>query len=170
LIVARSQPDCRAAAHPLARHLYEYWLWKRDRRGALPGRQDVDPVELGNLLPWIWIATVLKDPIRFQYRLVGTAHVEAIGSDPTGKLMDDAHPGFINSRSRADMVEVVQQGVISYRNDLTEVALVRRQENWRERLALPLARDGTNIDMTLCITIFFGKSVPRWALRACQAR
>ena len=158
-----------AEAHPLTRHVYEYWLWKRDRRGALPGRQDVDPVELGNVLPWIWLVKVLNDPIRFRFRLVGTAHVEAMGWDPTGRQIDDALPTFARSASRVDLVEVVREGVVSYRAGPTVVALAKSDDNCRERLALPLAKDGSDIDMLLCMTLYGARAVPRWALRACQS-
>lgn len=69
--------------------LLAYWSAKRGDRPA-PGRGDLDPLDIPDLLPIISLIDVLRDPLRFRYRLVGTAVVEAFGRDGTGRFVDDS--------------------------------------------------------------------------------
>ena len=73
--------------HSRLRHLYDYWAAKRGSRRA-PTRADIDPLDIPDLLPYLTLVDVLHDPLRFRYRLVGTAVVEALGRDATGRFAD----------------------------------------------------------------------------------
>jgi hypothetical protein len=72
-------------------HEIEMWDERRDQHppgGGLPGRQHVDPLEIGpSLLPLLFLLEVEDPPLRFRYRLTGTHMVKGIGSDPTGQLI-----------------------------------------------------------------------------------
>lgn len=67
--------------------LYDYWTAKRGSRRA-PTRADIDPLDIPELLPYLTLIDVLRDPLRFRYRLVGTAVVEALERDATGRFAD----------------------------------------------------------------------------------
>lgn len=66
------------------RRLHEYWQARSSRRGAMPLRQDIEPGELRDLLPFIMLVDVEQDPLRFRYRLVGTRVVEFNHQEFTG--------------------------------------------------------------------------------------
>ena len=66
------------------RRLHEYWRAKGAQRDGLPLRRDVDPAELRDLLPFMMIVDVERDPMRFRYRLVGTRVVEFNHREFTG--------------------------------------------------------------------------------------
>jgi hypothetical protein len=151
----------RRVAHPFLWRLYRYWcdIPRHERR--FPGRQHIDPVAIGAMLPWVWLTDVVGQPVRFRHRLLGTAHVAAMGRDATGDWADEVSPAFVDSASYRDMVTVVERGVISYRHGMTVVALVQPGFERRERLALPLARDGHNVDMVLGMTVYEDVALPR---------
>ena len=71
---------------PISRHLdlYSYWLSKRSGR-LMPARKDMDPVELGKLLPFLCI--VEKPADKVQFRLMGSAMARDLGCDLTGKAL-----------------------------------------------------------------------------------
>jgi hypothetical protein len=81
-----------AASHHDVRAVYDYWLAKRGDR-PMPRRADLDPSELKRFLPHLMLVEVTADVRRYIYRLVGTAEVEARGSDPTGRSVGEASFG-----------------------------------------------------------------------------
>jgi len=73
---------------PVLAPVLAYWLQKRGAR-PMPRKGDIDPVELPpKLLPNIQIIEAIDGAARFPYRLVGTASVDAFGSDYTGRYID----------------------------------------------------------------------------------
>src|SRR5579863_10366728 len=77
--------------HPRFRRVADY-LRSKAPPGKLPGRQHIDPIELAELLPWIMLIDVIRQPdakLRYRIRLVGTEVVKTQGSDGTGKYVED---------------------------------------------------------------------------------
>lgn len=68
---------------------YAYWRGKR-QGDRLPSRGDLDPAEIPRLLPNLFLIDVLRDPLRFRYRLIGTAITERFQRDSTGRLIDES--------------------------------------------------------------------------------
>ncbi len=154
-IVARPMPP-EAALPPCDERiveLYRYWLSIHPARGVLPGRQHFDPVMVPKLLPWLWLAEFDRQPLRVRYRLVGTEQVVAMGRDATGKWLDEAHPGFVASSAYPQFVAAVERGEIGFHKG---GAINQRNRSWMsaERLVLPLARNGQDVDMLLGMTVF----------------
>lgn len=79
-------PDLRDK--PRFRDLKDYWERKRGSR-AMPGRADIDPLELKVHLGHLVMVEILPGPQRFRFRLVGTKVVEAYGRDSTGKTVEE---------------------------------------------------------------------------------
>jgi hypothetical protein len=138
------------------RALYDYWQ-ARCRDGRPPRRSDIDPVDLPNLLRWLWLVDVARDapgwPMRFRCRLMGTEHVRTMGHDPTGKWMDEAFPTFLTNPTYADYVQVAEKGVPSYRAGVPLYHLNKGHVRM-ERIMLPLLGTGKTIDMMLAITVY----------------
>jgi hypothetical protein len=63
-----AQPPCS----PLVREAWAYWNLKRGNR-RMPSRKDIDPVEIPRLLSSTALVDVLRDPLDFRFRLLGTA-------------------------------------------------------------------------------------------------
>jgi hypothetical protein len=71
--------------------LFEYWSARRKGR-AMPARVDIDPAELGRLLPNLMLIAASNGPSRrYRYRLVGTRVVQATGEDRTGRHFDEVN-------------------------------------------------------------------------------
>ena len=132
--------------------LYRYWLSIRPAPVRLPGRRQFDPISIPSLLQWIWLAEVQRDPLRFKHRLVGTAHVDAFGTDMTGRWFDEAHPRFLGSPAYGHFFAAAEHAQIAFYRGPPVYVL---DTDWKtiERLILPMAQDGTTVDMLLGITV-----------------
>ena len=133
-------------------NLHRYWRSIHPALNALPGRQHFDPIDVPKLLPWIWLADVHRDPLRFKYRLVGTVHGEAGGWDPTGQWLDDAHPRFVTSLAYSHFTSAAEAHEIGYYRG-PPVYVIKKDYVLIERLILPLARNGKDVDILLGITV-----------------
>lgn len=137
------------------RQLHEHWLGLHPAGGGLPGRQHFDPMAVPNLLPFIWLADVQHNPLRFRYRLMGTEYLNVFGRDYTGWWIDELNPGFIGSTAHKQFVAAAERGTVGYRRGHTEPApILPKDYRWIERVVLPLARDGKAVDMLLALTVF----------------
>ena len=80
--------DPQQIESPLIRELFAYWR-RHCRDGAIPRRGDIDPAELGALLPNLIMVDFEQDPFRVRFRLVGTRVVDVTGFEFTGKYLDE---------------------------------------------------------------------------------
>jgi len=150
-------PELRAFLHRpengVFLELYEYWLRKGAGR-AMPGRADIDPLDIPQLLANVFLMDVVPGPPqRFRFRLVGTRIAELEG-EMTNKYLDEFVPnaaGTALARHYEDTVE----GRISVR---------RETLHWRKReyinydvLLLPLSSDGRTVDMLVGLARYHAK-------------
>ena len=138
---------------PRVAQLHRYWLGIRPAPDRLAGRQHFDPVAVPQLLRWLWLVDIERDPLRFRYRLVGSEHVAAFGRDATGEWLDETHPSFLDSSAYPAFVAAASGAEISHYRG-RPVYFVRKDFLSIERLILPLARNGRQPDILLGITVF----------------
>lgn len=132
---------------PILREALAYWNEKRGAR-AMPTRRDIDAAEVPkHLLPHLQLIEVVDGGERFYFRLVGTAIVEAFGSEFTGKYAD----------------EIVRAGRIAYFHqwyrkviETQRPVLIRSRyltsksiDMIANRLLMPLSQDGEQVNMIL---------------------
>jgi hypothetical protein len=139
--------------HPTVRALYEHW--KSIHPGAgLPGRRHFDPIDVPRLLPNIWLVDVEHEPIRFRFRLIGSALVAAGPQVRAGALLDECIP---DPDVRAQVVQLLTWAVTTrspaWRKG-TPIVDHSRYVVTAEVLILPLARDGVHVDQLLCVTAY----------------
>ncbi|MBI1245120.1 MAG: PAS domain-containing protein [Alphaproteobacteria bacterium] len=144
--------------------LFGYWeALRRARGGRLPGRQHVDPAELmarrPALVPDLWMVDVEYPGPRFRFRQMGGSLVDAGVPGEVGTYLDEIEdatkPGAIVPELAAACVgkaAIYKVGAPT----LSHSRFVPRLE----RLCVPLAADGENIDMFLCAT-HYTWTVPR---------
>lgn len=141
----RVPKDC----HEHIRQAVEYWLsiHPADR---LPGRQHFDPVDIPKLLRYIRLLDVVGDPPTYKIRLMGTMVAKFYGYDFTGYWYHDAFPTFPGSNAERMMADVVRTGRPIYRNG---PPCFFHQKSYQEveRVILPLAKDGRNVDMLMIV-------------------
>jgi hypothetical protein len=154
--IAESAPwDARVSAdcNPRIATLLRYWQMKRPQPNLLPGRQHIWPSEIIGLLRNVWLCDVQRRPLRFRYRLIGSTISYLMEHDCTGAWLDEVHQGFMLSPAYADFMEAVEAGTPAYYKG-APLFHVEKDYIWMERLLLPLARDGRDVDMLLGITLY----------------
>ena len=147
----------RALWYPTVARLYDYWL-SIAPEGGLPGRQHLDPIDLGPVLPHLWMLDVLRagtDDYRYRYRLVGTAEVATLQREVTGRWFDEVHggPSAIYGRFR----HMIENRVGTYRKGI--VGLSHHEDHRMvENCMVPLAGDGRSVDIIVCCSVLFTAS------------
>lgn len=136
--------------HPMMSRLFAYWRGKC-QDGRLPGRQDLDPLDIPELLPHIALYDVVResDRLRFRIRLLGTANVQLMGSDCTGQFLDEQLRPEDAARIMTTYRQVVDERRPHYWRSF--LSTPGREHMHYERLLLPLAADGTTVDIVLAL-------------------
>jgi hypothetical protein len=73
---------------PLVLAMLEYWQSKVVD-GRLPRPADIDPTEIPKLIASMVICDLEESPFRVRYRLAGTRQVHILGSELTGRYVDE---------------------------------------------------------------------------------
>jgi hypothetical protein len=137
------------AKDPRFRALFEYWAGKAPPE-KLPGRQHIDPVEMRAFLPYLRLVDVLKegDIYRFRYRLIGSHVSDLHGQSEIGRYVDQyALPEHYKKQFYPDMMALIQSKQPHFAMRKAPVRL--HNFTAYQRLNLPLASDGENVDMVL---------------------
>lgn len=133
---------------PRVRLMYDYWAGKC-MPGRLPGRRDIDPLEMLPFLPYVIMFDVeRRDPdYLFRYRLVGTEVVELFGYDPTGRYLHETNIADRYPASYRRLASVVDTKQPIYA--VLPVAWPNRDNVEFENLTLPMATDGVTVDLLI---------------------
>jgi hypothetical protein len=138
--------------NPKVVRFLNYWLSLRPAEG-LPGRQHFDPLDIPDLMPRVWMLDVLREPLRYRYRFAGTKEVESLQREVTGKMFDELHPHCYDTLS-GRFFEIVRHGVATYRKGKV-VAIHKKEHMTVENCIVPMARDGTNVDLVMALTVVY---------------
>jgi len=133
--------------HPKLRSLHDYWCSKRAPAG-LPRKRDIDPVEIGSLLNNVFLVSVERDPVRFRYRLIGSAIIDVSRANMTGRTMDEAYPGIREKVTYLDYLACTEQASVRYYRGHTmfdpDFAFLTT-----DRILLPVTEDSGAVDFIL---------------------
>ncbi|HYL33824.1 MAG TPA: PAS domain-containing protein [Stellaceae bacterium] len=132
-------------ATPL-RSLYRDWDTRRGGR-SFPARADFDPLELRYILGNLSLVDVLRDPLRFVFRLHASTNAARLGADLTGKELAE-----MPTVAEPDRVRRQYELVISSRAPQVQQrqGTFANSQHWEfEVLVLPLSTDGESIDMLM---------------------
>ena len=135
---------------PIVRAGVDYWTRMRgDRR--MPSREDLNPLEIPDLLPYVMLIDVLPEPLDFRFRLLGTEHDQIVGGDYRGRCFSSlphTAPGNPIWDQYAEVVTRRQPvcGQVSYVGRDADVS--RRFEH----ALMPLSCDGENVDMIFVVS------------------
>jgi hypothetical protein len=131
---------------PELRDLLEIWRSKRQSL-PFPRRADLSPFDLKTHLGHLFLLDVERDPLRFRYRLVGTAITRVVDRDATGRYFEDIYSGRL-----LETVVEVMSWVVRERAPLRVFSRTGHGCNrvyLYDGLLLPLAKDGETVDMIL---------------------
>ena len=90
LVIRQSFSEALAVAPPHGVRLMAYWQSLIPDGGGLPRRDALDPAKIVDILPNFALME-RTDPATILVRLIGTASVNRIGFDPTGRNILDIH-------------------------------------------------------------------------------
>ncbi len=136
------------AVHPDFQRFYGYWRNAAPSPAALPGRQHIDPlVDIPALIPSVVLYDVVPDEqdTRFRIRVAGEMLVEIMGAAPAGRFIDEFVLPARKAQVNEAFTQVARERVAHYWEN--QMWTAGRQYIRMQRLALPLARDGRNVDM-----------------------
>jgi len=134
------------------RDLLAYWIaiHPGDR---IPSREAFDPLDVRKVLPHLVLTDVERDPYRFRVRLMGTAVVDAMGGDFTGRYLDEVFPDAEHQLLIRDRIEVAETGLPNYRHGKSPTRF-RLDFAALERVFLPFASDGRTVDQILSAVVY----------------
>lgn len=124
--------------------------WDSIRNGKrLPGRQDLDPVDIPAMLPFVFLVDVLLGEmgVAFRYRLVGTDIVMNTKRDFTGFLLSDIR----DIGSQGKLIALYER-CVAEQAPVSECLPYKTRGGVDKRyevVVAPLARDGQHVDMLL---------------------
>jgi hypothetical protein len=142
-----TEPVTAHLSDPLHGFLFRYWEQKRAGR-PIPDRADIDPAEIAPaMLPHLMLLDLREGPAGARFRLIGTAIVDRMGRDATGK-----HAHEIMSGSALALFERTMDDLIRYRapiyNESGSGDPALSYLNAR-RLHLPLSRGSAEVALAL---------------------
>lgn len=132
--------------------LLSYWQEARGHKDW-PKRADIDPLNLRRILPVCWMVDAIGVPPRFRYRLIGTEVARSLGTDPTGKWLDEAFPLFRPSGLEAEAVEILETGLPTVYDGPPVMASDPRMYAV-QRVAVPLSSTGNCADILMGLSVF----------------
>jgi hypothetical protein len=147
-----TNPLERRLRHPPHQSALAYWADRCRSVGGTPGRRDIDPLDIPELLPWVNLVDVFRraNGLAFRHRLVGTAIVEMWNRDSTGLWFHELYA----PEKMARVQPALEEAVLSARprlvhDDLGEIG----KPYWSlTSLVLPLASDRRNVDMLMLVS------------------
>lgn len=138
-------------ASPLQQRAFAYWQSKLSGR-SMPSRKDIEPTEIPELLANIVLVDVSHDPLDFRYRLIGTAIVERIAFDYTGKRFTDLDHQQPGSRVWDTAARLCSERAPLV-SDIPYVGPDQWVRGYRD-LYLPLSDDGEQVNMIMGVVEF----------------
>lgn len=146
--------------HPLLKLGTAYWRSKLKPDGRLPGRVDIDPLEMRAFLPHVFLIDVL-DAETYRVRLLGSVLSELYGGSFAGRALEDA----VTDKEALESFRKLYRHVCRSRAPVFNTGHVFwvRDRTWLdfEGAQLPLAADGRNVDMIFGIAALTPRSAPQ---------
>ena len=141
-----TQIGAQAAGARAHEELFAYWASRR-QAGRLPCRANIHPAHFKRLLPTISLIDVAEHPRSYRVRLAGTGLYNVYGREITGRTIEEVCNAAAADYWRAELDRVVAE---------RRPAVGVHNLAWRGAphlsilwLRLPLASNGTDVDMIL---------------------
>ncbi len=147
------QESAFEAIEPAGRLAQLVAYWRRLVPDGLPGRQHLDPIAIGSaLLPHVFLADVVDGGRRIRWRLIGTHIVNHAASDDTGRYLDAAIAPAMRETIIGHYRDTIRtRNPVCHRSEF--VGRDRRIYRY-DRVLMPLATDGSTVDMVLGGAVF----------------
>lgn len=141
-------------ATPKLRLGYRYWDSKRAGR-RMPARVDIDPAEMVPFLSHVVLMDVLRDPLDFRYRLMGTTVDSHMTRHYTGLRLSEVPHQRSPSAIWTNFETVARDGAPLQ----TNVPYVGPHKEFLrvQDMIMPLSADGRTVDILFAVVDFVRK-------------
>ena len=156
-----TQIGAPAAAQRAHEEMFSYWAARR-APGRIPGRAQIDPCDFKRHLPTVSLIDVRRgERPEYRLRLAGTGLYGVYGGEITGKPLETAYPEAVAAYWRAELDKVVEgrRPAVGVHN-LAWRGAAHLSIMW---LRLPLASDGSEVDMIMGYDVPLGGAQAREA-------
>ena len=139
---------------PILRQGLAYWNVKRRER-LMPARADIDPMEIIPILPNVVLLDVLRDPLDFRYRLIGTVIEEHMSEPYTGRRFSE-----LSHQRAPSRIWSCSQCIVRDKQPLcSDIPYVGPKRDFTsiEDVMMPLAADGETVDMIFVVVEYIQK-------------
>lgn len=140
---------------------YDYWTAKRGQR-LMPSRADIDPIEIPQLLPWLYLVDVLEEGGadlsgggRFKVRLVGTGITKVLGRDITALSFEEAYEDSYYDMMVGIYTELCRRKIPCVR--MWQSPHPEQGEISFRSAIFPLSANGRDVNMALGLMDFIGQ-------------
>lgn len=135
--------DIETIRDPAIARVAHYWFKiRRDR--MMPSRVDIDPTDITDVLPLIWLAEFDAETRRFRYRLAGERVREAYTESISGRFLDQFTRESAMERVSGYFEKAVDLPCIVHVHG--KLFSERERPARGERILLPLSSDGVHAD------------------------
>lgn len=137
------------------RDAFDYWT-ARAKDGHPPRATEIDPVELGKLLPFVMLVDVFSDPLDFRYRLVGEHVISNDSMCQTGQRLSEIESVSAAARQ---IVHDFSRRVVTERQPLTlRGTLAFAGQAWRgfESITMPFLDGDGEVRTLLVVSRYYG--------------
>ena len=117
----------------------------------MPPRSALEPLDITALLPHVVLVDVLRDPLRFRYRLIGTFVTGLAERDATGRFLDRALYGPALEAMIWPYHQVLQTGAPIA--TLSGVLFADRDWHSVENMFVPFGEDGVVELVAICVDV-----------------
>lgn len=130
--------------HDILKKIYLHWLKMKGDR-LMPSRADLNPADIVDILPNICLVDAEKETKRYKMRLIGTETVRAIGTDITGKYLDEVPLMEQHLKKRYDWIKKEKRPyLISGKLRWSKLSFLNFCS-----IGLPFSDDGENVDIIM---------------------
>jgi len=134
------------------REFHDYWLARRGER-RFPAKSDIEPTDIPHLLAGIVLLDVHREPLDFEYRLIGDDIAARFGR-LKGKRVREA--ALLNNASSAytNYCRVVETGVPQFLEGIAVSIQRQGRPILVSRVHCPLSSNGDTIDKIISCLAF----------------
>jgi PAS domain-containing protein len=144
--------DPCVASDPGVQEFFRYWLGLRQGR-RLPSRRDIDPADIRHLLPNVLLLDIHRDPLDFEYRLIGDEVASRLGPQK-GKRVREACLINVSSSAYRNYCAVVETGAPQFLEGPAALACLGGRRVVVSRVHCPLSSDGEVVDKIFSYVAF----------------
>jgi len=124
--------------------------WQRIRGGRrMPSRQDFDPLDIPQILPYVMLIDVLHEPLDFRFRLLGSGHDQIVACNYKGMRFSE----LAHLRRGNPVWEEYERVALEGTPLRSFVPYVGADPHIRrvEHCLMPLSSDGELVDMIFVV-------------------